>query len=117
MVSAKALPIKRAKISVPPPGGNVTVMLMARLGKLSAESVACADALKHGLSRHRPNAAIDSVRVKRGRVRQLGRGVFMWGSAKKKGAMTALIFGAGDGFVNQIQMLVFAGDIVWQRSG
>jgi hypothetical protein len=48
-------------------------MLTARLGKLSAESVACANALCVGPSKHKAIAAIDSVRVKLGKVRQLRR--------------------------------------------
>ena len=59
------------------------MMLIARLGKPSPESAVCADALRDVPSKHRPSAAIDKVRVKRGRVRQFRRIVFMWGFAKK----------------------------------
>jgi hypothetical protein len=44
---------------------------------------------------------MDSVWVKRGKVRQLWQVVCMWGSAKKS-AMTTLMFGAGEGFVNHL---------------
>ena len=44
---------------------------------------------------------MDSVWVKRGKVRQLCQVVCMWGSAKKS-AMTTLIFDAGEGFVNHL---------------